>query len=257
MQTEHIEEFAEAYALGALDQTERAWVELHADACPACRRLLMRAEDTAHLLVLAVPPVAPPAHCKRKVLERVEREHFLATPARRSRMHLPYVAWTTVAMLTLLLAFGGAWMFNMHRQLAHLRAEAALHQAEVELMRTSIAGFVSLDNAVSNAKAVRSLEGEGLVAKAMAKMYMNPGRHKAVLEIMGLPQLPPGQIYQVWIARDDSQRPLMMFNMTEPVIRFEIESPEPVDRYEWVMVTVEDADGATQPSNRIVLAGDL
>ncbi len=257
MQTEHIEEFAEAYALGALDQMERSRVEQHADACPACRQLLMRAEDTAHLLAFAAAPVTPPVHCKRKVLERVEQERFLTRPTRRRRVWLPHVAWTTVAMLALLLAFGGVWAFNMQRQLAHLRTEVAQRQAEVELMRTSIAQFVGLDHTMSKAEAVLSLEGQGMAAEATAKMYMNPDSNKAVLEIMGLPRLPAGQIYQVWAARDGVQHPLQVFSASETVVRFEIEPPEPMDRYEWIMVTIEGANGATQPSGQTVLVGNL
>ncbi len=257
MRTEHIGELAEAYAVGALDHTERAYVEAHADACPSCKDLLIQAETTAHKLALAAAPVRPPVRCKRRLMERVERERFLASPTRRRWQRLTSVAWTTAAVFAVLWVVSSLWALDNQRRVAGLQTEVRQQEAELRLMRTSVAQFASLDQVMSNAKVVRMLEPHDSAADAVAHCYMRPGSKKAVLEVIGLPPLPSNQTYLVWVAREDLQQPLRAFNVAKPVERFEIEPPEPMDRYEWIMVTVEEHPQVTRPSGQMVLSGDL
>ncbi len=51
--SEHIGDDAALYALGTLDETERAKVESHVDACDACSRLLAQALDDVTAVVEA------------------------------------------------------------------------------------------------------------------------------------------------------------------------------------------------------------
>ncbi len=61
---EHIGELAELYALGTLDETERAGVDAHAAACDACARRLGEAES---VVAQTMPEVEPAATLDRRM----------------------------------------------------------------------------------------------------------------------------------------------------------------------------------------------
>jgi hypothetical protein len=89
-------------------------------------------------------------------------------------------------------------------------------------------------------------------------MYMQPGNPQAVLVIAGMPRAAPGKIYQFWLAKPGIQIPSQIFDVTDdkPTV-LQINAPAPVNQFDQVMVTIEEAGGATFPSDSIVLSGAL
>ena len=68
------EEFKELLALeaaGALEAGERGPLEEHLSSCAECRAELREMTDAVAALAYTVAPVAPPAHLRARVLERV------------------------------------------------------------------------------------------------------------------------------------------------------------------------------------------
>jgi len=251
MHTEHIEDLVEGYALGALEPGERVHVEAHAAECPPCERQLRSTEATAHMLAFAAQPIAPPSRCKRRIMEKLEREQFLSTPTRRARTRLSSSTWTAFAAVTLLM-MTGMWTFNTQRQLTRMRDEIVSTKAQLTTMN---AQMTELSELLTTAEAVRSLRGRDV--QAVGKTYMKPGSNQAVLVISGLEPLPPGKTYQVWVAREGLQQPLSVFSPQQSTSYVEITPPEPMDRYKAIMVTIENSGGATTPSDQTVLEGDL
>ncbi len=262
MHAEHIENLAEGYALGALDPGERVRVEQHIAACPPCKRHIDTVEDTAHMLAFAATPLAPPPRCKLKLMEKVAREQFLQTPTRQRRSLNTMSLWAAVATFAFMMT--GAWSMRLQQQLAEvtgtqnqIQSQLASMQTERATMTAQIAQLTTLEAVVAAAEAVRSLRGEGPAANASAKTYMTPGKNEAVLVVHNLPPLPPGKMYQVWVTRPELQQPLVMFNPVDTTEPVPIQPPEPMDTYNWIMVTIEDAAGAQQPSKDTVLFGEL
>jgi hypothetical protein len=73
-----------------------------------------------------------------------------------------------------------------------------------------------------------------------------------------MPHAEPGKVYQFWLAKPGVQVPSATFDVTDDgmaVVR--IMAPTPVNQYDQVMVTIEQANGATLPSDQIVLSGSL
>lgn len=276
-QTEHIDDLVEGYALNALEPAERAQVEQHVAVCPPCERMLRAIENTAHMLGFVARPVAPPQHCKRQLLEKIERERFLATPTRPARGLGAPTVWAAVAAVALVM-LSGAWSMRLQQQLARTRDEliqarnerstaqtevAQMHSQMASVqnasatMQSQIAEFTGLEDTLASTEAVRTLQGRGTAATAAAKTYMKPGSKTAVLIIKNLPPLPANKAYQVWVARGNEQQPLTVFQASEPVMYVKLTPPEPIDRYQAIMVTVEDASGAQKPSSDTVLFGNL
>lgn len=250
MHSEHeqVEELIEGYALNALDPSERSLVDQHISVCPPCRRRVYTAADTAQMLGFVVTPVAPPSHCKRKVLEKIERELFLSAPTRRSRTAASLSTWAALAALTLLV-MSGAWSISLQDQLTRVNDELAQTRSQLG----------ALESMLADVQAIRPLKAEGDTQWIVANTFMKPGSNKALLVIRNLPPLAPGQTYQVWVAREGVQQPLATFNPppAAETTQVEISPPEPMDKYKWIMVTIEDAQGSDHPSKKQILFGDL
>jgi len=262
--TEHIDDLVEGYALNALEQGERSQVEQHIAICPPCRQMVVKLEETVHMLGFAAVAAAPSISCKRRVLERIERGQFLATPTRRSRVPgWAMSAWASVATLALVVMSMVA--LTSQRQITATRGELNAMRAEVDAMRAEAGALRSqvaersvLDDLLING-AERRLTGAGPLPEARAICLMKPGQNEALLLLAGLPPLPAGKAYQAWVAKGDEQAPLAVFTPTPdaPTMQVKITPPRPMDYYEAIMVTVEDAPGAQQPSDETVLLGEL
>lgn len=64
-------ELAALAAVGALDDGERADLDQHLESCRPCRREAALLDDTASLLPLMLPAVAPPRDLKTRLFEKV------------------------------------------------------------------------------------------------------------------------------------------------------------------------------------------
>ncbi len=262
--TEHIDDLVEGYALNALDQGERDQVEQHIAICPPCRQLVVKLEEAVHLLGFAAVAAAPSITCKRRVLERIEREQFLATPTRRSRIPgWAISAWATVATVALVVMSVVAMSSRQQAtatfgELSATRAEMDAIRAETGTLRAQISERSTVDDLVVNG-AERRLTATGTLPKARAVCLMKPGFKEAILVLTGLAPLPAGKTYQAWVAKGDEQAPLAVFTPAPDAstVLVRIEPPKPMDYYDDVMVTVEDDPGAQQPSEETVLLGEL
>ncbi len=248
MHTEHIEDLAEGYALDALEPGERVRVEEHIAICRLCKQHMQGVHDTAQLLAFAAAPIAPPDRCKLRVMEKVAREQFLSTPTRRQRTGRMLSAWATFATIALIAM--GAWTISLQREVAAMQDQQVRAQGEQATLQAQIAHFASTET-------VRSLRAEGIATGATAKTYMTPGKNEALLVVRNLPRLEPGKAYQVWVARPGLHQPLSVFTANQSTESVMLRTPEPMDTYRWIMVTIEDAQGAQQPSQETVLFGDL
>lgn len=255
--TEHIDDLIEGYALNALEQGEREQVEQHIAICLRCRQLLGKLEDAVHMLGFAAMAASPSVTCKRRVLERVEREQFLAARGSRSRMPgWAMSAWASVATLALVVMSMVA--MSGQQQIATTRQELEAVRAESGMLRAQIADRGAVDDMVVDGAACR-LGGTGSLPKATALCFLVPGENAALMLVSGLEPLPAGKAYQAWVAKGDEQAPLTVFTAAPEVstIQVKIVLPKPMDYYENIMVTIEDAPGAQRPSEETVLLGEL
>lgn len=255
MQTEHIDDLIAGYALNALDEAERVRCEQHTAICPPCQQEAAAARETAQMLGFVAAAVPPPLTCKRKLFEKIEREQFLATPARRQRPRPAIATWVAALSVALLVLTGG-WGLSLQQQLAQARRELEAERAEMQPMRTQIAQYASLNSLFRDPEVIRTLQSLDQPS-AGAKTFMRSGANDATLVVWGLPKLPPGKVYKVWVARGDQQQPLDSFEQTEPTMFLHIAPPEPMDRYKNIMITIEDDPSATKPSDQTVLLGEL
>jgi hypothetical protein len=78
----HVDDLAAAYALGALEEAEKAGVDAHIRVCPACQRAVEDALSTAGMLVYLAPQLQPSVASKAALFSRVAHAQraAVATP---------------------------------------------------------------------------------------------------------------------------------------------------------------------------------
>lgn len=154
--SDHIEELAELYAVGSLDDIERARVERHSSQCTPCARRLSSAEETVALLAQTQ---ARPEHRPSEQLER-RLQASLARPQRR-----PVLSWhpfAAAAAAAVLLALVPTWVAVDRNS-----ALVAMRQDERALARLAAAGtqidhaqFMGSGNHPMNAKVLYGPHGD-------------------------------------------------------------------------------------------------
>jgi hypothetical protein len=141
--------------------------------------------------------------------------------------------------------------------IAQLNGQHAQDARAIEQMQEQIADDQRVAMFISAPQTLlRPLEGAD--RHAHATMYMQPDNTQAVLVITGMPRVAPGKIYQFWLAKPGIQVPSVTFDVTDDGLAvLQINAPAPVNQFDQVMVTIEQAGGATLPSDKIVLSGSL
>lgn len=255
-ETIHIHDEAPAYALHALTPADTAAVEGHAAQCAPCQKALDEALETAQMLGFTVASQAPPARCKAKLLERIERESFLTRPSRRSSTRPRLNAWGPVAMAALTLLV--LWNMRMQSEVQAVRAQATTAEQGYIALQATIEQNRAMQAVLVASEANHPLEPRGPHAsKAKAKMYMTPGDNMGVIVIKDLPPPPAGKVYRVWVADDGAQWPCSTITTGGEVVDAMVKAPKALDSYRWIMVTVEDAQGSEHPSDQTVLIGNF
>jgi anti-sigma-K factor RskA len=175
-----------AYLLGALSEAERRDLEAHLGACAPCREDVARLRVAADALPLAVPPVAPPAGLRERLLETVRGEAELlraAGPvADRPQAARRRSMWS------------GGRRLALAGRLAALLVGVAL-------------GFgigAATDGGggtrtVVQVRTVRAAVDAGAAPRGTALIVMRDG--VATLRVAGLPVPPRGKVYEVWLLR--------------------------------------------------------
>ncbi|HEY9180201.1 MAG TPA: zf-HC2 domain-containing protein [Candidatus Baltobacteraceae bacterium] len=127
--TAHIDELADLYALGSLEELERSRVEHHIAQCEACRVRLQSAEDAVAQLARAQ---ARPQHDAPQTLKRRLDASLASPPKRRGLTWHPFAAAIAAAIV---LALIPAWV-----AVDRNAALVAMHQDELALARLADAG---------------------------------------------------------------------------------------------------------------------
>jgi hypothetical protein len=147
----------------------------------------------------------------------------------------PRPSWATLAALAVaagLAAVGlGAW--------ALVTAATGSSSGEVTARETALESSVAV---LASPRAVRV----PLAASARRLVLVVGDRNDAVLVVRGLGRAIDGRAYQAWVKQPGSatQVPAGLFDGADGVVRL----TQPVLPGTTVSVTLEDADGATQPS---------
>jgi anti-sigma-K factor RskA len=234
-----------AYALDALENSERERFEQHLQRCEACQQDVRGLHDTATQLALAVARVPPP-QLRAQVLEAAARtgqnlpvsDHRATTQPRHARAPrrarvprlLGVAAMAAVVAVAVVLGFTeAATQHRLDRAQAQEQAIAAVlnaPDAQIAVEKVSVGGT--------------------------ATVVFSQARHKMIFTTAGLPPLAASKVYELWVltphARPAGLLPAPTNGRTAPQLAADVASGDKV------AVTVEPAGGSPQPTSTPIVA---
>jgi hypothetical protein len=226
----------------------------HLALCGACRQRLDEYIAVAQRLPLAAPEAEPPPELRARILAAAARPAGApGTPAGQSiappvaqaprRRLAPAMALALIALI--MLSIGqGLWIYRLQASMGQQRAQSAANGGLV------IAAF---GNADALEATLLPPDGAGY---ASARVFISPGEPAVALYARELPQLPPEQTYQLWVAHDGRTVAAGSFAASAEGRAWRaLRPPETLGGIERVFVTVEPAAGSPQPSGPEVLSG--
>lgn len=258
---------APAYALGALDDDERAAFEAHLATCDACAAEVRAHAEVAALLPYALVDEAPPASLRARVLaaavtapgivaahpEPSPGRVVTLVPERRDRRPGGARAWPgwLAAAAALLLAAGLGLRLGDERRARQL-AEGALaaERATVAQRDALIASVLAPE--VRTARLTSTGQGPDV------RLVWNQREGVVVLTAQALAPAPAGRTYQLWgIATGGQPQSLGLFDAdstghARAVLRVPADAAMDV-----AAITVEPAGGSPGPTTTPVLTGRI
>jgi anti-sigma-K factor RskA len=220
---------AASYVLGALDGDEaRAFAE-HLRECASCREEVAALQPVADALPSAVSQTSAPTELRGRVLTTVRSEAELRNASGRERA-----------------GRGAAGSVRTSRERPWRLATAGL--ALALLAALAVLAF-------SNGSSHRVIRAQTTVPGAHAALHIDGSRGQ--LQIEGMPQTPPGRIYEIWVERAGRAHPTdALFNVTSAG-RASIGVPGSLAGAGAVMVTAEPRGGSSQPTSPPVIVARL
>jgi len=211
-------EQAAPYALGALDENERASFEAHLATCDVCTAEVRELRNVAGLLATAAPNVGPPPRLRERILADARSVRPISTaptdaspvttsPAREPREHRgasrstsgrgALAPWLAAAAAVALAAyFGQQYRGERHERLAAQHALAAARVA-IDSSTTAVARRDSVIASLT-APDVQTVTVSGSGPSPSARYFLDRRAGRIVIAANSLPPAASGRTYQLW-----------------------------------------------------------
>lgn len=236
MERETFLDLIPAYALGALDNDERAEVEAWLADDAEAQALLAEYQAIADALVLGTPARTAPAHLGDDLRQRIAAR----PPAqqRSSGASIPplMLRWLSAAAI-LVIIFGVTWALS---QLQAPPADEVCPDTQT-LYRQIISAPDYLRVSLSPGEEFTSVGGD-LVA--------DPSSNAAIMHMKNLPPLDETQTYQLWLAGPDQVVSGGLFQQTGSDTCIILPLEYPLEQYNGFGVSLEPAGGSPNPNQR-------
>lgn len=228
MGTDALHDLTAAYALDALDDTERRRYEEHLAHCEQCRDELGSLSEAATALAFGTAGAAPSPQLRSRILEqaRTERANVVTL---RPRWAIP-AAVTAVAAVAAVIALA-VWASSLSSKVDSLDAQRDQQQRVA---------------AVLAAPGARTLP-----FGASGRLVVTPAG-EAALVFRHLAPAPRGMTYEAWVARNGRPKPAGTFHASGDLTAVVL--GEPVPRGASVLVTQERSPGTAQPQHKPILS---
>jgi anti-sigma-K factor RskA len=182
VEQELVHELVAAYALDALDESERREFEEHLATCEQCREELEGLHDAAAALAYVPEGPAPPPALRERVLKRVHEDHAPNVVPLRRRFALPAVAAVAV-----------------------VAAAAAIVLA---VWASSLSSSLDSKNAALGVLSDRG--SKHMTLGSQSEVVIAPNGRAVV--VSGLGRAPDGKTYELWVIDRGKAKPAGLFS---------------------------------------------
>jgi len=232
-----------AYALDALEAgAERDRFARHMNRCPSCASEVRGFREVATALAFAAT-AEPPPELRDKVLAAAVRTRQLPPEVRtharprRTRSWVPWVPWISGVVATASIVVAVLFGF------AQAHTQQQLNQAQAENKAISLL--------LSSPQV--TLLSHSTTKGGVATVVLAAARHQLVVVTNGLPALPAGKVYQLWLIGKTKivsagLLPAATSGRTAPVLA------SGVAKGDTLGLTVEPTPGSAQPTTTPILA---
>src|SRR6185369_10646492 len=210
MTHEEFESIAALDAIGAATAEEAGMLREHLASCESCRRARDEFAEAATLLAQDLDPVSPPPEVREHVIETIAEEDEIEDNVVDAGRRFINPWWLATAA-TLFLALWGWREFGMRvarenmrtqqAQIEQLKTEKALLAEQKQKLSTEMSALASADTRTI------ALSGQQISPSASARVFLEPGKRRAIVFFQNLPSNPKDKSYQLWIIRADQPRP--------------------------------------------------
>jgi hypothetical protein len=241
-------ELLEAYALGALNEDERAEVERHLEGCPDCRELAGELDALAHRLpgaLAAASALRPPGTLRQQVLAGLDVAE--SRPA-RSRRALPRRT-LVVALAAALPALAVGWALGFQQASAR---ESDRRAALARMLGVEEIVFEVVDSRETEKAFLRTTRDEGAFARSYGKLYTRRDLRDVVAFVARLPEPPEGRAYHLWLTGGGRTKLAGVLTLRDGFGLLVFKAPRPGPRYGAALLTLQER-GATAPAGVRVL----
>ena len=223
---QEILEMVDAYALGAAVAEEAATIERHVAGCIGCWEELTRAQQTADRLSLSVQSVEAPARLGERIITQAQRE---TAPIRvKQRRPGGLLGWLRPSWPAVATAFGAVSIFaivfsaSLKTQLDDLKDNNNDLKADVQAATFALDQQLrATDSRLQEQEILTSVMSDGqrqqldvtstTTSAAGASYTWSPETRRGIVECQGVPDLPPGKLYQLWVEAGEDLYPLATF----------------------------------------------
>ncbi len=234
--TEHMpwEDERAAYLLDALDAGERAAFETHLADCDRCRAELRWLQPAVDVLPASVEQLEPPAELRNRILGAIEAEVGSA-PTRRDRRTARKPFWSRITSRAALTGL-----------------------AAVVALAVGIAGGYALrsDSDSPEAVATTTIPVEPTAPSFRATANIVHHNDTYTLDISHIPDLRPGDVYQVWMRNGDQLEPSILFVPSRDGTA-KIVLPTQTGAADEMLVTREPTGGSQEPTSTPLVSATL
>jgi len=208
---------AAPYALGALDESERASFEEHLASCDVCATEVRELRNVAGLIAMAAPSVSPPATLRDRILADARGVRPISAaatdavqgvralePSGRPGAVLParrrwstMVPWLAAAAAVVIAVYLGQQARK--ERTARATAEQALASARLTLDSTGSA-LARRDSLIQVlvSRDVQAVTVSGSGPAPSAKYFLDRRAGRVIIATSALPPAAPGRTYQLW-----------------------------------------------------------
>lgn len=242
-----------AYALGSLNEEERAGFEAYLADSEEARAEVAALSDTAVQLGLAAEPVIPSPQLKASLMAAIHTTPQLpviaepaqapVTPPTSSTQRKAQARWFARPVTILAAAAAAVALFVGGNLIGVANANNALHEQQAQA-----ASLVELSAASDVQRASSTVAGGG-----QATLIWSLDLRRSAVLIDELPTLPAGKTYQLWYIDAAGARSAGTFESTDGGTTWHVLDGK-MSGGDTVGVTVEPDGGSAQPTTKPILA---
>jgi anti-sigma-K factor RskA len=257
-------ELIEAYALGALDPTERTALEAHlAAGCPECAKALGEARYLVSQLAYLAPPAEPSDMLKARLMRTVRAEEGVAraSKAKPSSASIPYWLWAGVAALLLLSVYSTWDARRLQNEVQEVKAREAAElkqrgQLEQELTEAKHEAWILTD---PSTKKIDIMPSDKEMPKLEAMWHPELGIY---ITAQKMPMPKGNKVLQLWlIPKAPGGKPMASHTFwpdaNGKIAEMVDDPPEVLAQTKALAITEEPAGGSPQPTSTPLWVGGV